>query len=154
VKKREHYHKLGIPLYAIVDQQTEGGPRTMRPYRRTESGYVEIETDFQERFDIRLLHLSIGLTANRVVCYDLGTLQELGNYTGIVSELAKEKEARQKAERQRDEAREAREQAELAITEQVEARHKAEREADKHSARADEYRKKADLNLLEADKQR
>src|SRR5262249_51627210 len=97
VAKFEHYHRIGIPLYIIIDQEKEGGPRKLRAYRRKPDRYVEIESDDQYRIDVPLLGLMLGMRDNRVVCYDLRTGKELGDYTRIVREL---EEADRRAEEQ------------------------------------------------------
>jgi colicin import membrane protein len=144
VRKREHYHQIGIPLYVLIDQQTEGGPRFLRAYRRKPDRYVEIETDDKDRVDVPLLGLMIGLLDNRVVCYDLRTERELGDYARIAR-------AWEESERAREQARE---QIEQAMEEQVEARHKAERRIAEAQKEIDRQREEAERARKETDRQR
>jgi hypothetical protein len=133
VAKFDQYHRIGIPLYVIIDQEKEKGPRLLRAYRRKPDRYVEIESDDRERIEVPPLGLMLGMRDNHVVCYDLRTGRELGDYTGITRAL--------------EESEQACEEAEQAIEEQVEARQDAAR-------RADDARKEADRQRQEADNQR
>src|SRR5262249_30190859 len=147
IKKREHYHRIGIPLYVIYDQEKEDGPRFLRAYRRKADHYAEIETDDKDRFDVPLLGLMIGLRDNRAVCYDLRTQEELGNYARIAQEW-------EEAKRRLEEADRRAEQQDKAIEEQVDARQQAERKAADAQKEADRAQKEAELAQKEASKQR
>ncbi len=154
VAKFEHYCRIGIPLYAIIDQQKEGGPRTLRAYRRKDERYVEAEPDHRGWVDVPLLGLSLGMRDNHVVCYDLRTEQELGDYSRIARDL-------EEANRRLEEADRRAEQQEQAIEEQVKARQDAERlasearqEADRAQKEVDKQREEADRARAEADRQR
>jgi hypothetical protein len=154
VHKFDHYYRAGIPVYVIIDQEREDGPRRLRAYRRKSHGYAEIESDDRYRVDLPLLGVMIGLRDDRAVCWDLRTHRELGDYSQVVLNG-------QEAERQRDEAIQARDHAEQAISEQVEARHEAQRqtaaalkEADRLRERADKQRQETERAQKEADRQR
>ncbi len=147
VRKMEHYRQIGIPLYVLIDQEREGGPRTLRAYRRKDGRYVEAELDDRGRIDVPLLGLSVGMRDNRVVCHDLRTDEELGDYAGVVREL-------QEAKRRLDEADRRAEQQEQAIEEQVKARQDAERLASEAQKEADRQRDEALRAQREADRQR
>ena len=105
--KREEYHRIQIPLFVMVDQKREDGPRELRVFRHSPEAFVE---EGPERVLIPQLGLYIGLKENRVVCYDAGTGEELGDY-------AQELHARRAAERQAHEQTQARETAEQRIQE-------------------------------------
>jgi Uma2 family endonuclease len=147
VAKMAHYHQVGIPLYVIIDQEKEGGPRTLRAYKRKPDRYVEIESDDRDRIDVPLLGLILGMRDNHVVCYDLRTDQELGDYTRIVRDL-------EEASRRLEEADRRSEQQQQAYEDQVEARQQAERRAADAQKEADRQREEADRQREEADRQR
>jgi colicin import membrane protein len=86
--KPEEYHRAKVPLFVLVDQKREGGPRELRVFRYAPEEYAE---ERPERVLIEELGLWLGLKDNRVVCYDADTGEELGDYTH-------EQQARQAAE--------------------------------------------------------
>ena len=147
VKKFEHYHRIGIPLYVIIDQEKEGGPRRLRAYRRKPDHYAEIESDDRYRIDLPLLGLILGLRDNRAVCYDLPTGEELGDYARIAREW-------EEAKRRLEEADRLHEEREKVMEEQVLARQQAQRTADEARREADRQRHEAERALKEADRQR
>jgi Uma2 family endonuclease len=147
VHKFEHYHKIGISIYVIIDQEGEGGPRSVRAYRWKPSHYAEIESDDQYRIDLPLLGLTLGVRDNRVVCWDLRTFEELGDYSQVVRE-------REKAKRLLEEADRLSEEREKVMEEQVLARQKAERRANEVEKEADRQREEAQRAQKEADRQR
>jgi colicin import membrane protein len=154
VAKMEHYHRVGVPLYVIVDQVQEDGPRTLRAFRRKPDRFVPVEADDRDRIDVPLLGLILGMKNNRVVCYDLKTDRELGDYSRIVHDLEESKRLLEEADRRA-------EQQEKAIEDQVEARQAAERranEAQKEVERQREetgkLRQQAQRLQQEADRQR
>jgi Uma2 family endonuclease len=147
VAKFEHYHQVGIPLYVIIDQTREGGPRTLRAYRRKPDRYVEVESDDGDRIDVPLLGLILGMRDNRVVCFDLRTDRELGDYSRILRDLEESKRLLEEADRHA-------EQQQQAYEDQVLARQKAERLAREAREQADRQREEADKQRGEADKQR
>jgi Uma2 family endonuclease len=154
VAKFEHYHRIGIPVYIIIDQEKEGGPRKLRAFRRKPDRYVPIESDDQDRIDVPLLGLMLGMRDNHVVCYDLATGAELGDYAKTVREL-------QEAKRRLEETDRRMEQQQQAYEEQVDARQAAERlvsearsDADRQREEADRQREQARRAQEEADRQR
>lgn len=90
-RKPPEYHRAGVPLYVIVDQRRENGPRELRAYRNTPDGFVPLPLDPQGRIELEPLGLLVGLRENRVVCFDAATGEEIPDYTG-------EARARQAAE--------------------------------------------------------
>jgi len=154
IDKFDHYHKVGVLIYVIIDQEKEGGPRFLRAYKRKPDRYVEIESDDKYRIDLPMLGLMFGLLDERACCWDLRTGEELGDYVRVSHDL-------EEARRRLEEADRRSEQQEQAIAEQVKARQDAERlaadarkEADRHREEADTQRQEADRAQKQADRQR
>src|SRR5262249_37657257 len=78
----------------------EDGPRQIRGYRRGRRGFVEIPLDARGRLPLKPFGLSLGLREERVVCYDAGSGDELGDYQQVVQAWHAADEARQAAEKQ------------------------------------------------------
>ncbi len=87
VHKVEEYHQAGVPLYLIVDQQRAGGPRRLIVYRHAAERYEEVPLDEQGRLHLRDFRLWVSLRDGRVVCHDVETGRELGDYAQIAREL-------------------------------------------------------------------
>jgi Uma2 family endonuclease len=147
VAKFDHYHRIGIPWYVLIDQPLEGGPRFLRAYRRKPERYAEVESDDRERIDLPPLGLMLGLRDNRVVCYDLATGEEVGDYSSIVRALEEADRLAEQRQQAYEDQVEARQQAERRANE-------AEKEADKLNQEADRQRKEAERAQKEADRQR
>jgi Uma2 family endonuclease len=92
VIKVGHYYQAGVPLYAIIDQQEEGGPRQLLGYRRGRRRYVMLRPDEQGRLPLKSVGLLLGLRANQAVCYDAQTGEEILDFTGMAQ--ARQAEAR------------------------------------------------------------
>src|SRR5262245_12572377 len=73
IRKVPEYHQARIPLYVIVDQEEEDGPRTLIGYRWTPQRYVRMRLDKQGRLLLKSLRVRLGLVEDRVQCYDAGT---------------------------------------------------------------------------------
>ena len=86
VHKVREYHQAGVPLYVIVDQEKEGGPRQVRALRHRRGGYEELPVD-ERGFLLDALQLRLGLKDGRVVCLDARTGRELGDYCRVSREL-------------------------------------------------------------------
>jgi colicin import membrane protein len=99
--KPAEYHRAEIPLFIMVDQRKEGGPRQLRVFRYTPEKYVE---ERPETVVIEELGLRLGLRDNRVVCWDAKTGEELGDYAQVEQEAQKQAAARQTAEQARQAA--------------------------------------------------
>src|SRR5207244_4266943 len=69
VAKVREYYQAGVPLYVIVDQERENGPRRLIGYRRGKRRYVKLPLDDQGRLWLEPLGLWLGLRENRVVCF-------------------------------------------------------------------------------------
>ncbi len=132
-RKPPEYHRVGVPLYILVDQEREDGLRQIRAFEHQPEGYVPVPLDSRGRLFLGPLGLCLGLREGRVVCYDTVSGRELGDYQQVSRELdaaeeraRQEAEARQQAERQACQEAEARQQAELA---RQQAEEQARREA-------------------------
>jgi hypothetical protein len=143
VAKLEHYHRIGIPLYVIIDQEKQDSPRKLRAFRHQPDRYVEIEADDQGRIEVPLLGLMLGMRDNRVVCYDLHTGREFRDYAQAVRDLEEVKRRIEEADRRATERQQA-------IEEQVKARQAAERRARELRSEADRYREETARHLEKA----
>jgi colicin import membrane protein len=124
--KPEEYHRVGIPLYVIVDQEREDGPRKIRAYEHQPEGYVEVPLDSRGRLFLGPFGLCLGLNEGRVVCYDAVSGRELGDYAQVSRDLDAAEKARQQAQEQARQEALARQQAEMA---RQQAQEQAQREA-------------------------
>jgi Uma2 family endonuclease len=136
VSKVEHYHRVGVPLYLIVDEEREEGPLRLLGYRYDPRGYAPLPLDERGRLLIEPLGLCLAVIGERVAILDAATGEEQGDYVAVCEALEAEVRARLAAEqRQREEAeaRLAAERARLAAEqrqrEEAEARQAAERYA-------------------------
>src|SRR5262249_1134590 len=120
VHKYREYYQAGVPLYVIVDQEKEAGPRKVRGFRHRPSGYEELANDGQGRLLWGPLQLRLGVREGRVACYDARTGRELGDYSRIAQEL-------EEADRRIQEQEQALEQAISETREQRRAREAAEK---------------------------
>jgi Uma2 family endonuclease len=107
VIKVDHYHRVGVPLYVLVDWEREDRPRRLLAYRDTPKGYVEVPLDPAGRVVLGATGILMGMQDDRVVCYDQATGREVGDYVQVCRQLEQETAARQAAE-QRAAAAEAR----------------------------------------------
>jgi hypothetical protein len=156
VHKYDHYYRVGIPLYFIIDQKEEDGPRSVHAYRHTPTGYVEDPADDQGRVALPPLGLLLGLRDNRAVCFDAATGKERRDYTRLDQDCERLEDL---TVQQREAALQQKEEADRAITEQVDARQAAERlaaEAQRREAEAQrreaEARKEAERSAKEIER--
>jgi Uma2 family endonuclease len=141
VIKMDHYHQVGVPLYIIVDQEEEDGPRRLLGYRDTPDGYVPLIPDAQGRLLLEPFGVLIGLRDDRIVCYDAATNEEILGYPALSQAMQAEAEARRVAE-------------ERAARQQAEAQALRERAAAEHDrAEAAAQRAAAERNRAEAEAQ-
>jgi colicin import membrane protein len=154
--KLEHYHRAGVPLYVIVDQEREGGPRRLLAYRHRPKGYEPVALDERGRVLIAALRLRLGLIDNKLVCFDADTDAQIGDYPEVsraleaadrkIEDMAQKMEgeidSRQAAERKAREAQAARETAEAA------------RQAAERKAREEESARQAAESARQAAEQR
>ena len=108
--KVDHYHRLEIPYYIIVDQKIEGGRRTLIGYRDTPTGYAALPTDEQGRIWIEPLNLWIEAKDHAVVCCDGATNKPLPGPNEIprIIERVEKERFRAEQEKTRADAAEAR----------------------------------------------
>jgi colicin import membrane protein len=140
-RKPEEYHRAGVPLYVLVDQEREGGPRQIRAYEHRPEGYVEVPLDSRGRLFLGPFGLCLGLKEGRVVCYDTVSGRELGDYAQVSRDLdaaeekaRREAAARQQAEQQARQEAAARQQAEQQARQEAAARQQAEQQARQEAA--------------------
>ncbi len=144
VHKFDEYHRAGVPLYVIIDQEREGGLRTLRGYQRGPSSYVPIPLDAQGRLPLPFLGLCLGMRDNRVVCYDAQTGEEIGDYRQVTEARQREAEARQAAEVQARHEAEDRQAAEAQARREAEARR---REAEARAAAEAQAHREAEARV-------
>src|SRR5207253_11179783 len=80
VHKYREYYQAGVPLYVIVAQEKEGGPRYIRGYRHRATGWEYLAPD-PEGLLVEPLQLWLGLKEGRVVCYDVRTGRKMLDYS-------------------------------------------------------------------------
>ena len=131
--KLEEYHRVGVPLYVVVDQKKLGGPRTLLGYRWAPDGYVSLRLDRQGRLLLPPVGLLLGLVDDRLVCYDAATGEAIGDYAEVAAARVAAEEARQQeaaaraaAEAERQQEAAARVAAEEARQQEAAARAAAE----------------------------
>jgi Uma2 family endonuclease len=105
VKKVREYYRAGMPLYVLVDQEREDGPRQLVGYRRGVRKYAHLPLDDQGRLPLEPVRLLMGLRDEKVVCWDADTGEEIQNFTAMAqarqaaeTALTSEAQARQAAE--------------------------------------------------------
>jgi hypothetical protein len=145
--KVEHYHRAGVPLYVIVDEEKEGGPLRLIGYRREARGYAPVMLDAQGRLPVEPLGLLLAIVGDRVAIYDDATGEELGDYDAICEALEAERKARVEAEA-RAEAERTRADTEKT---RAEAEEQARAEADRARGEAEKARAEADKARAEAE---
>jgi Uma2 family endonuclease len=135
-RKPEEYHRAGVPLYVLVDQEREGAPRKIRAYEWRPDGYGPVPLDSRGRLLLGPLGVCLGLKDEWVVLYDTVSGEELADYEEIAqarkeAEAARrvaEEQARQEAESRRA-AEDARRLAEGQARQEAEGRRAAEEQA-------------------------
>lgn len=96
--KVRHYYRAGVPLYVIVDQEEEGGPRRLVAYRRGRRQFATLPLDNQGRVPLEPVGLLLGLRNDRAICFDAATGEEIPDLTGMAQARDAEALARQQAE--------------------------------------------------------
>jgi Uma2 family endonuclease len=129
VDKVDHYHRVGVPLYVIVDQEEEEGPLKLIGYRHAPGKYELLPLDSEGRLLLEPFGLYLKVEGQRVVILDAVTGKELGDYTAVCAALEAETRARQAAEVREQEQRQARAAAEEAHAAEKAAREQAEARA-------------------------
>jgi Uma2 family endonuclease len=83
VHKLREYHRVRVPLYVLIDQEREDGPRTVLAYRYTKQRYVRMRPDQQGRVLLKPLGLWLAVEDQLAVCYDADTDERLGDYAQV-----------------------------------------------------------------------
>jgi Uma2 family endonuclease len=86
IKVREYY-RAGVPLYVIVDQEREDGPRQVIGYRRGVRKYVRLRPDRQGRLLLEPVRLLLGLRDERAACWDVDTGEVIGDLMATAQAL-------------------------------------------------------------------
>jgi colicin import membrane protein len=156
VDKVEHYHRAGVPLYVLVDEEQEEGPLRLVGYRHEPRGYAPLPLDEQGRLLIEPFGLYLVVVGERVAILDAATGDELGDYVAVSEALEAEVRARQAAEKAREEAEQARQAAEQRQRGEAEARQAAEqaRQAAEQAREAAEGREQEAAEARKAAEQR
>jgi Uma2 family endonuclease len=151
--KVQHYFRVGVPLYAIIDQEDPNEPRRLVGYRLSPGGYTPIPLDAEGRLPLETVGLLLGLRDGRAVCFDAVT-------GALIPNLIESEEARQQAEQARQQAEQdrtaealARQQAEQAqrLAEQQRAAEAlARQQAEQARQQAEQARAQAEAALAEA----
>jgi hypothetical protein len=87
VRKMDHYHRAGVPLYVIVDQEVPDGSRTLHGYRHGKCGYEWFGLNDRGRLPLDPVGLDLGLRDNDLVCYDAATGREFLDDVAVVRQL-------------------------------------------------------------------
>jgi hypothetical protein len=125
--KVEEYHRVGVPLYVIIDEEEEEGPLKVVGYRWQPGGYATLSLDGSGRLLLEGFGVWLALTGDRVAILDTQTGQEIGDYAAITQALEAEVRARQAAEQKALQESEARADAERGRAEAERGRAEAER---------------------------
>jgi Uma2 family endonuclease len=163
VVKVEHYHRAGVPLYVILDEEYEEGALRLIGHRYAPEGYVPFPLDEQGRLPLEPLGLYLAVVGDRVAIFDAASGQELGNYAAVCDALEAEVRAREAAEkalaeaeaRQREEAQsrqeaEARERQEAQSRQEAEARQREEAIARQAAEQARQEAERREREQVEA----
>ena len=104
VTKVDHYARVGVPNYIIVDRFERLGvmERELVGYRLTPDGYEELSLNADGRLWLEPVNLWLGLDGENLVCYEESGEAVL-DYVGV-TEARAEAEARAKAEARASEA--------------------------------------------------
>jgi Uma2 family endonuclease len=138
VHKVREYHQAGVPLYILVDQEREDGPRRLRVFVDAPGQYEEAALDAQGRLLLPEFAVFLSLRDNWLVLHDAENGRELGDYAQVsraldaadqrnlemehvlevtIEATRKETKARLEAERVAEEQAKARQTAEERIRE-------------------------------------
>jgi hypothetical protein len=159
VHKLREYHQVRVPLYVLIDQERDNGPRIVVGHRYTARRYVRMRPDRQGRILLKPLGLWLAVEDQLAVCYDADTGERLRDYgqeqrarqdaekhaREAEQHAREEAEARQRAEQQAREQAEARQRAQDQAWEEAEARQRAEQQAREQ----DEARQRAERRVRE-----
>jgi Uma2 family endonuclease len=128
VRKMDHYFRAGVPLYILIDQERDDRPRTLRGYRRGSKGYRPIRM-VDGKLRLREVGLLLWMRDDRLVCADLETGKELGDYVRIARQLDEADQLIAEQKQALEESEERRREAEAQARAEAEARRAAEERA-------------------------
>ena len=134
VKKVDHYARVGVPNYIIVDRFERRGVmvRALVGYRLTPDGYEELSPNAAGWLWIEPVNIWLSLEDENLVCYDEGG-DLIQDYVGVSARAAGESQARIEAENRAAEESQARIEAENRAAEESQARIEAENRAAEES---------------------
>jgi Uma2 family endonuclease len=117
--KLDHYHRVGVPYYAIIDEDESSGTRALRliGYRHTPAGYQALPLDDRGRLWLEPIGLWLATREGRVRFEDAQTGAMIGDYVEQSEALDAAEEARAAAEEARDAAKARAEAAEARLRE-------------------------------------
>ena len=130
VTKVDHYARVGVPNYIIVDRFERQGvmERTLVGYRLTPAGYEELSPNADGWLWIEPVNIWLSLEGENLVCYDeTGNL--LPDYVDVSARAAEEAQARIEAENHAAKEAQARIEAENHAAKEAQARIEAENRA-------------------------
>jgi Uma2 family endonuclease len=154
--KVEHYHRAGVPLYVIVDEETEGGPLSLVGYRYEPKGYVPLPLDDHGRLHLEPFGLYLVLKGDRAALVDSATGKEQGDYLAVCEALeaaVRSQQAAEARERMEFEARRAVERARVEAEQGLQVAEKARAEAERQRREEAEARQAAEQARREAETQ-
>jgi Uma2 family endonuclease len=127
VIKVKEYYRAGVPLYVIIDQEEEDGPRRLLGYQRGPRKYEAMSQDERGRLLLEPVGLLLGLREDdRPVCFDAATGKEMVDYVEMAQARDAEAKARRAAEVQAAEQRARAQTAEESREMEAQARRAAE----------------------------
>ena len=128
VTKVDHYARVGVPNYIIVDRFERQGVmvRELVGYRLTPNGYEELSPNADGWLWIEPVNIWLNLEDENLVCYD-GAGNLIQDYVDVSARAAEEAQARIEAENRAAEEAQARIEAESRATEEAQVRIEAEK---------------------------
>src|SRR5205823_11742822 len=69
VEKVEHYHRVGVPLYVIVDEEREAGPLRLLGYQYKPQGYALMPLDERGQLYLEPFGLYLAVIGERVAIF-------------------------------------------------------------------------------------
>jgi Uma2 family endonuclease len=115
--KLEHYHRVGVPFYVLIDEDESSGMRALRllGYRHTPAGYEPLPPDDRGRLWLEPAGLWLAIREGRVRFEDQQTGTAIGDYTEQVEALDASERARAATEEARAVAEARAEAAEIRL---------------------------------------
>lgn len=129
ITKVDHYYRVGVPFYAVVDGRVRDGERTIEliGYVPGRKAYERVPLDKRGRLWLETVRLWLAAEGGRVVCYDISG-RHFPSYVDMMTEK-REEERHERAKKARADAERERANAEKARAEVEKARADAEAQA-------------------------